>query len=204
MTGTKTYCASARDSLQSLLKEYSILKAKQYAVDIDEAQPVKRNLRRLQVVRVFLQRDQDIVQNLPDRLASARDKWVAAVHNLPDQDKREALKQFDAFQADYGCLNIQQKLIEQLTETLSGADQPGFLSAVHQSPHDNEATSAAESHPREPSSTTTSVVKQQTPRKPLDDQESCDFCRHHGHRSTHCLNYGSFEKRLLRAALVGL
>ncbi|KAH7662452.1 hypothetical protein AAVH_43587 [Aphelenchoides avenae] len=218
MTGTKIYCLSARDNLQSLIRQYSILKVKQYAIDIDETLPAKRELRRLQLVRDFLQRDQDIVQDLPDRLAAARDKWLAAVHSLPDEDQREALKQFDAFQAGYGCLNIQQvycpelmamlastansceKLIEQLTKTLSDGEQPGFQSAVHLSPHVNAASSDAESHPREPSSTTTSVVKQQPPRKPLDDQESCAFCSHHGHRSTHCLNYGSFEKRLLRAA----
>ncbi|KAH7706936.1 hypothetical protein AAVH_25832 [Aphelenchoides avenae] len=217
MTGTKTYCASARDSLQSLLKQYSILKAKQYAIDIDETLPAKRELRRLQLVLDFLQRDQDIVQDLPDRLASARDKWLAAVRNLPDEDQREALKQFDSFQAEKSCLNIHQVLcpelaklastanacekhIEQLTKTLSGAEQSDVQSAAHLSPHVNAASSDAESHPREPSSTTTSVVKQQPPRKPLDDQDSCAFCSHHGHRSTHCLNYGSFEKRLLRAA----
>ncbi|KAH7704705.1 hypothetical protein AAVH_28102 [Aphelenchoides avenae] len=221
MTGTKIYCLFARDNLQSLIRQYSILKAKQYAIDIDEALPAKRELRRLQLVLDFLQRDQYIVQNLPDRLAAARDKWAAAVHSLPDEEKRVALKQFDAFNADYGCLDIQQvhcpelmatltstanaceKLIEQLTRTLSGAEQPGFLSAVHLSPHVNAASSDAGSHPshsREPSSITASVVKQQPPRKPLDDQESCAFCSHHGHRSTHCLNYGSFEKRLLRAA----
>ncbi|KAH7660525.1 hypothetical protein AAVH_43691, partial [Aphelenchoides avenae] len=40
---------------------------------------------------------------------------------------------------------------------------------------------------------------QQQPASELH-RSACAFCSHPGHRSTHCLNYGTFEKRLLRAA----
>ncbi|KAH7714415.1 hypothetical protein AAVH_18234 [Aphelenchoides avenae] len=218
MADNKTYCISARSHLQSLIMQYTILSAKQYAVTLNKAEPPKFEYARLQVVSSFLKRDQTTVSELPAKISAASDKWVASIRRLPEADQYKALKQFEAFHADNNCLNIQQflvhalitklasyvstceQLLEQLTKPLSGAEQSITQPAVSQSPDANVASTEVGSKLREPSNTARNVVKQHPPRTPLEAHESCVFCSHHGHRSTHCLNYGSFEKRLLRAA----
>ncbi|KAH7703058.1 Pao retrotransposon peptidase family protein [Aphelenchoides avenae] len=120
MTGAKIYCASARSNLQSLLKQYTILKAKKYVVDIDEAVPLQQELARLQVVHSFLIKDYEIIRGLAHKIGEAADEWQTIIRDAKNEAvEDDAQKQFDAFKEQHSWDTIQMESCDELLLTLS-------------------------------------------------------------------------------------
>ena len=120
MTGAKIYCISARSNLQALIKQYTTIKAKKYAIEIDEAVPLKREISRLQVVASFILKDYNIVRSLAHKIGEAADEWASIIAEVKDEDvETEARKQYEAFREQHTWDTIHMESCDELLLTMS-------------------------------------------------------------------------------------
>ncbi|KAH7718834.1 hypothetical protein AAVH_13720 [Aphelenchoides avenae] len=109
MTGSKIYCVSPRSSLQSLIKQYATSKAKQYAIDVDESVPLKRE------ISCSASRHKLPLQKLRHHLQLTAENRDANNEGV----EGEAQKQFDAFKEQHSWDTNQMESCDELLLTLS-------------------------------------------------------------------------------------
>ncbi|KAH7724827.1 hypothetical protein AAVH_07696 [Aphelenchoides avenae] len=120
MTGVNTYCIASRTRLTHLIKQYNDIKGKQRHVEIDDKQPIKVEMFRLQSVFARLHKDHKAVKDLPDRIAAVADEWSQNITELDDEAaKNAANQQYEDFRQRTNWDDIQNALCDELLHHLS-------------------------------------------------------------------------------------
>ncbi|KAH7716457.1 Pao retrotransposon peptidase family protein [Aphelenchoides avenae] len=120
MPDAKTYGAPSRTRLTHLVKQYNDIKGKQRRVEIDDKQPIKQEMFRLQSVRARLHKDHKLIDDLPDRIAAVADEWSQNITELSDEEAKDAAnQQFVDFKQKTSWDDIQNTLCDELLHHLS-------------------------------------------------------------------------------------